>query len=37
MNLQSDLELMVMVDMYANGYDPSNTEDVKKYWEERLN
>lgn len=37
MNLQSDLELMVMMDMYVNGYNPSNEEDVKKYWEERLN
>jgi len=32
----SDLELLVKRDMYENGYDPSNFEDVKKYWEERL-
>lgn len=33
----SDLELMVQYDMYINGYDPSNIEDIKEYWKERLN
>ncbi len=32
----SDLEMLVLVDMYDNGYDPSSKDDIKKYWEERL-
>lgn len=32
----SDLELLVMADMYDNGYDPSDPEDVKLYWESIL-
>ena len=36
-SLQSDLELMIINDMYINGYDPHNPEDIKLYWEERLN
>lgn len=34
--MKSDLEQLVEYDMYVNGYDPKNPEDVKKYWEERL-
>ena len=30
------LEQLVEYDMYESGYDPKNTEDVKRYWEERL-
>ena len=29
----SDLELLVMADMYERGYDPANPAAVKKYWE----
>jgi hypothetical protein len=36
MNLHSNLELEVMFDMYINGFDSSNKEDVQRYWEERL-
>lgn len=36
MNLHSDLELEVMFDMYINGYDVSNPEDIQRYWDERL-
>ena len=32
----SDLELLVIHDMYELGYDPANKEDINKYWEERL-
>lgn len=32
----SELEIMVMFDMYMHGYDPHNFEDVKKFWAERL-
>ena len=32
----SELEELVSFDMYENGYDPSNPQDVKKYWELRL-
>lgn len=32
----SDLELMVIKDMYENGYDFLNPQDVKQYWDERL-
>lgn len=34
--IYSELELMVIEDMYKNGYDFMNPEDVKKFWEERL-
>jgi hypothetical protein len=29
----SDLELLVMNDMYELGFDPSNVSEVNKYWE----
>ena len=32
----SELELLVIHDMYELGYDPANKEDINKYWEERL-
>jgi len=32
----SELELMVLYDMYENGYNPLNPEDVIEYWKERL-
>lgn len=32
----SDLEYLVMYDMYCHGYDPTNCEDVVAYWNERL-
>jgi len=32
----SDLEMLVINDMYENGYDPNNQEDVIAYWESRL-
>lgn len=32
----SYLELLVIYDMYENGFDPSNPEDVKDYWKEKL-
>ena len=32
----SDLELLVMYDMYEMGLDPTNIEDVKLYWKEKL-
>jgi hypothetical protein len=33
----SDLELLVMNDMYELGYDPSLVADVNLYWETMLN
>jgi hypothetical protein len=36
MNLESDLELMVIQDMWDNGYDPTVYSDVLEYWENRL-
>ena len=36
MKEKSELELLVEYDMYINGYDPSNPEHIKQYWEERL-
>lgn len=33
----SDLEMLVMTDMYENGYDPASREDIELYWEELLN
>ena len=35
--MESDLELLVKYDMYINGYDSSDPEHVKLYWEKRLN
>jgi hypothetical protein len=35
--MKSDLELLVEYDMYINGFDASNPEDVLRYWKERLN
>lgn len=29
----SELELLVMTDMYDLGFDPKNPEDIKLYWE----
>ena len=29
----SDLETLVMYDMYEKGFDPSSKEDIKEYWE----
>lgn len=34
--MQGELELLVEYDMYINGYDPNNKEDVETYWKERL-
>jgi hypothetical protein len=34
--MKSELELLVEYDMYVNGFDPTNPEDVKVYWEEKL-
>lgn len=30
------LELMVKYDMYINGYDPTDPEQIREYWEARL-
>jgi hypothetical protein len=35
--MESDLELLVKYDMYINGYDPSDPEDIGAYWKEKLN
>ena len=35
--LFSDLELMVQADMFEQGFDPANHEDIKYYWEMVLN
>jgi hypothetical protein len=32
----SDLEMLVITDMYELGYDPKNPEDIKLYWEAML-
>jgi hypothetical protein len=32
----SELELLIQYDMYVHGYDPTNPEHIKQYWEERL-
>lgn len=32
----SDLEMLVMTDMFENGYDPASITDVELYWEEML-
>jgi len=34
--MKSDLELLVEYDMYENGFDPSNLDDIKEYWRTRL-
>lgn len=34
--MKSELELLVEYDMYELGYDPTNPQDIKLYWEERL-
>lgn len=34
--MKSDLELLIEYDMYENGFDPSNKEQVKEYWRTRL-
>jgi hypothetical protein len=31
--MKSELEMLVEYDMYILGYDPSNPEDVNRYWE----
>jgi len=31
--MKSDLELLVEYDMFILGFDSSNSEDIKKYWE----
>jgi hypothetical protein len=36
MNLHSDLELMIVHDMWINGFDPTIPADVQEYWEQRL-
>ena len=36
MLLLSELENLVEFDMFSNGFDPANEEDIKRYWEERL-
>lgn len=36
MKPKSELELMVEYDMYELGFDPSNWEDIKAYWEMML-
>lgn len=33
----SDLEMLVMADMYDKGYDPAFPEDVEEYWKDLLN
>lgn len=35
--MNSDLEMLVEYDMYESGYDPSNQNDIKEYWEMMLN
>jgi hypothetical protein len=30
--MKSDLEFMVDYDMYVNGFDPANKDDVIAYW-----
>ena len=34
--MKSNLELLVEYDMYTLGFDPTNKEDIKRYWEEIL-
>ena len=35
-DMNSELELLVIRDMIANGFDPKSKEDIQKYWKERL-
>jgi hypothetical protein len=37
MDIKSDLEFLVEYDMYELGYDPSNKDHIKQYWEMMLN
>jgi len=32
----SDLEMLVMADMYEQGYDPASVDDIKEYWKDIL-
>lgn len=34
--MKTDLELLIEYDMYINGFDPFDPEDIILYWEERL-
>lgn len=34
--MKSDLELLIEYDMYENGFDPNNQEQVTEYWRTRL-
>ena len=34
--MKSDLELLIEYDMYENGFDPTNQEQVTEYWRTRL-
>lgn len=34
--MESQLELLVKYDMYENGYNPNDKNDIQKYWNERL-
>ena len=31
--MKSDLELLVEFDMYEQGFNPNNPEDINAYWE----
>jgi hypothetical protein len=33
----SDLEQMVMADMYEQGYNPAVLDEIEEYWEKYLN
>ena len=35
-DMLSELELLVMMDMSDQGYDPYNEQSVNNYWKERL-
>ena len=37
MDTRSDLEIMVECDMFECGYNPTNQEAIKLYWEMMLN
>ncbi len=34
--MQSELEILVEIDMVTTGYNPQNPKDVKLYWENML-
>lgn len=34
--MMSELEDLVSYDMYINGYDPTDPDDIKLYWEQLL-